>query len=822
MKFIVKSFVKYLLNFIREGPPGYAPYCEDRLRRTFRNGTRGQPPSWLELQATKSKKPLMLPITFMDGNTKTLLADSATTARELCAQLSDKINLKDQFGFSLYIALFDKVSSLGSGGEHVMDAISQCEQYAKEQGAQERNAPWRLFFRKEIFAPWHDPTEDSVATNLIYQQVVRGVKFGEYRCEKEDELAMISAQQYFIEFGEDIKTDKLVSVLTNYIPDHCLQTNDKSVEKWANLIIAANKKSYFYKEKVSHLKIKEDIVEYAKYKWPLLFSRFYEAFRVNGPILPKNDVIIAINWTGIYMVDDQEQVLLELSFAEITAAVSQKTSRPFMQNFILNTVRGEEFTFQSPNSEDICELISFFLNGLKKRSKFVIALQDYRGEGPTVLSFNQGDLMILDGPYGGDYVLNNPWVLAKLEKNGEKGDVPTEYVYVLPTTTKPAPSILSVFSSDNLDENSRHLFSYPQVNGFDAHEKPHTLEEYSIDHFRPPPKYTLPRTLTFSSARKRNVDQLWRHSREPIKQPLLKKLLNKEDLIQESCFAFNAILKYMGDLPSRRTRSGNDLTDQIFEGPLKFDILRDEIYCQIMKQLTDNKNRLSEERGWELMWLSSGLFAPSQTLLRELTLFLRTRRHPIAIDSLQRLHKTLRNGQRKYPPHLVEVEAIQHKTTQIFHKVYFPDDTDEAFEVDSSTRAKDFCLDIAQRLSLRTAEGFSLFVKIADKVISVPEADFFFDFVRHLTDWIRKARPSRDGSVPQFTYQVFFMKKLWTNTVPGKDRNADLIFHYHQELPKLLRGYHKCTKEDAVKLAALILRVRFGESKAELQAIPYV
>ena len=120
----------------------------------------------------------------------------------------------------------------------------------KEQGAQERNAPWRLFFRKEIFSPWHDPTIDTTATNLIYQQVVRGVKFGEYRCEKEEDLAMVAAQQYYIDYGNDVNVDRLLTLLPNYIPDYCLSVGDKAVERWAQLTVTALKKV------ITHRKIK--------------------------------------------------------------------------------------------------------------------------------------------------------------------------------------------------------------------------------------------------------------------------------------------------------------------------------------------------------------------------------------------------------------------------------------------------------------------------------------------------------------------------------------------------------------------------------------
>ena len=68
-------------------------------------------------------------------------------------------------------------------------------------------------------------------------------------------------------------------------------------------------------------------------------------------------------------------------------------------------------------------------------------MSDLLGDGSSFLSFQKGDLIILEQE-NGETVMNSGWCYGQRASSGRKGDFPAECVYVLPTITKPPMEIL--------------------------------------------------------------------------------------------------------------------------------------------------------------------------------------------------------------------------------------------------------------------------------------------------------------------------------------------------------------------------------------------
>jgi myosin VIIa len=390
-------------------------------------------------------------------------------------------------------------------------------------------------------------------------------------------MATIAARQYFIEYGSDIRTDRVRELIPRCIPDNQLVQN-KAMERWIQIITHAHKRLFIDESSsLSVQHVKEDVVNYARFTWPLLFSRFYEAYKFSGPTLPKNEVIIAVNWTGVYVIDDQEQVLLELSFPEITQVLSSRPSaRQQSHSFTIVTIKNEEYTFTSHNADDIRDLVVNFLEGLKRKSKYVITIHDFEPTGAG-LAVRRGDLITLDENSRSN-VLGS--LYGRNARTGLVGEFPSDCVYVLPTVTMPPAEILQIFSLQWTDAHQQQalnerLFSGLSADGGDIDsgfvpDQGYTLEKYAELNFRLPPKRTWSNTFARRGGTHQHGDQLWAFQKEPLRQPLLKKLQEKLELSEEACASFMNILKYMGDHQTGlRRRASNELTDAIFDPPLK-------------------------------------------------------------------------------------------------------------------------------------------------------------------------------------------------------------------------------------------------------------
>lgn len=66
------------------------------------------------------------------------------------------------------------------------------------------------------------------------------------------------------------------------------------------------------------------------------------------------------------------------------ASGNRASTKSAGSSFTLSTLRGDSYTFTSGNADDVSELVAYFLDGLKERSRYVVAIHSNPNRGSFI------------------------------------------------------------------------------------------------------------------------------------------------------------------------------------------------------------------------------------------------------------------------------------------------------------------------------------------------------------------------------------------------------------------------------------------------------
>ena len=132
------------------------------------------------------------------------------------------------------------------------------------------------------------------------------------------------------------------------------------------------------------------------------------------------------------------------------------------------------------------------------------------------------------------------------------------------------------------------------------------------------------------------------------------------------------ITGFMGDRPSQKSQKEHAhkiLTTCL----LSTQELRDELFCQLCKQLTANPSAVSRANGWHLMLICLTTVAPSDELLPSVLHFFKVQIEAdsdvstVAEIALHKCFKSTQLGARHEVPSVLEMEALRHVCDEQYH-----------------------------------------------------------------------------------------------------------------------------------------------------------
>jgi len=202
------------------------------------------------------------------------------------------------------------------------------------------------------------------------------------------------------------------------------------------------------------------------------------------------------------------------------------------------------------------------------------------------------------------------------------------------------------------------------------------------------------------------------HSKVKLGKSLLD-VANSENT--EAVEIFRNILGYMGDRKTKKEPEAyiKKLLSIALQATQQ---IQDEVFCQLIKQTTENPESGSNLKGWKFMAIVCGVLVPSQTLVPFLSSYLYERSasrgsqqvQDWAKYSLTKLDASMRCGRRKFFPISDEIKAVEEQRPCNV-KIHYLDGTFKTILVDSQTRVDETLRALCDTLKLEHEEFYGLY-----------------------------------------------------------------------------------------------------------------
>ena len=333
------------------------------------------------------------------------------------------------------------------------------------------------------------------------------------------------------------------------------------------------------------------------------------------------------------------------------------------------------------------------------------------------------------------------------------------------------------------------------------------------------PQQTLEPLLTTQSScfRKLDPEKIMKWQKKEISDPLLR--MENEDDIEGSKQMFRNLISYMGDRKSSKLPllHAKKFVKIVLMGS---DILRDEAYLQVYKQLHSNQKFDSIMRGWKMFAIISSCFVPKKPeiynlILNYLFFELQNTKDNQIINHIKyifvRMIKT-KEKERHHVPSDEELACIE-KLIPIDLPVKFFTGNQTLIKVESYTTIRDLKIQLMNKLdfNIQRAVYYSIY-EICEKKSGTEER--FIDDSEKVCDilsvWSNELiRDKKTGDTSKFHLYL----KLLIYYPFEKDDIDTVSVVYHQTVYDVLTGKHPLDERKIINLAAYQLVAEFEDDE---------